>query len=295
MTRVVGLDIGGTRSRAVLAEEGEVLAEAEGGAGNPAAIGLARARSNLSDLLERLPEPASVRAVCAGAAGADGPWAMNRLRSVLAELLPGARVRVVIDAHLPLAAAGLDEGVVVIAGTGSIAYGRSATGLEARAGGWGHLLGDEGSGYWFGREAVRSALSAHDSGMRPSPLHRAVLDHIGIPDLIDVPHRFHEDHRPDRWAALAPLVFEHAADDPDALAIIERAGEALALLAGRVRARLDDEDLPVVLAGGLLLGAPMLEAAARRRIPGRVIRLEARPVAGAAHLAERLLREGVSG
>lgn len=295
MTRVIGLDIGGTRSRAVLAEEGEVLAEAEGGAGNPAAIGLARARSNLSDLLEQLRGPAPVGAVCAGAAGADGPWALGQLRSILADLLPGSTVRVVIDAHLPLAAVSLDAGVVVIAGTGSIAYGRTANGTEARAGGWGHLLGDEGSGYWFGREVVRGALKAHDSGMPPSTLHRAVLEQTAIPDLLDVPHRFHEDHRPDRWAALAPLVFEHAPAEPEAQEIIDRAGEALALLASRVRAQLKDESLPVVLAGGLLLGAPMLEAAVRRCTAGRVIRLEERPVLGAVHLAQQLLYEGRPG
>ena len=93
-----------------------------------------------------------VAAVCAGAAGVDTPDGAARLRDLLAQRLPAAAIRVVHDSELILAAAGLDAGIAVIAGTGSVAWGRRDDGTAARAGGWGYLLGDEGSGYWVARE-----------------------------------------------------------------------------------------------------------------------------------------------
>jgi glucosamine kinase len=287
MRTVIGLDIGGSHSRAVAVAAGRVVAESEGGAGNPAGVGLDVARANLRVLLDRLGPDIEVSAACAGAAGADGAWAREQLADVLRELLPGARIEVVNDARLPLAAAGLDAGIVLIAGTGSICYGRAADGSEARAGGWGHLLGDEGSGFWFVREAIRGMLTAQDRGRPLGLLSRRLLEVSEISDPLDLLHRFHEDRRPDQWARLAPLVFETAAVDVEAQLLVDRAADLLTELVGTVRTRLGGL-LPVVLAGGLLLGAPALEAAILRRVPGQVVRLEARPAMGAVRLAEQL-------
>jgi N-acetylglucosamine kinase-like BadF-type ATPase len=286
----LGIDIGGSHSRAVTVVGDEVMASSEGPAANPAAVGLDTARGALDELLRGLGSTGAIGTVCAGAAGADGPWASGLLAGVLGELLPAAQVEVVNDARLPLAAMGLDAGVVLIAGTGSICVGWGADGRQERAGGWGHLLGDEGSGYWVAREAVRSLLVARDRGRPLGSMHRRLLDASGIPDPLDLLHRLHEEHRPDRWALLAPLVLKEADHDMQAQLIVERAAGQLAEMASTVRARLGAE-LPVVLAGGLLLGAPLLEAALRRRIAGTVIRLEARPEMGAARLAWRALIE----
>ncbi|HEX4213120.1 MAG TPA: BadF/BadG/BcrA/BcrD ATPase family protein [Candidatus Dormibacteraeota bacterium] len=291
---IVGLDIGGTGTRAVAWSDGFQPAEAIGGAGNPAGIGLDAARRNLSGVLAELVDGASVDALCAGAAGADGAWANEQLTTLLSELVPGARVRVVNDGHLPLAAAGLSAGVVLIAGTGSIAYGRAGSGEEARAGGWGHLLGDEGSGYGTVKETIRSMLLARDEARPLSRVHRALLEATGCEDPLDLLHRFHEHKEPDRWAAFSGVVFEAAEADPEAARVIEGGAAELAASAQRVRDRLDPA-LPVVLAGGLLLGQPVLEAAVRRRLGGTVVRLEARPVDGALRLARELAGAGWEG
>jgi glucosamine kinase len=288
---VVGLDIGGTGTRGVAWSGGSETAEVTGGAGNPAGIGLEAARRTLSGVLAELVDGASVAALCAGAAGVDGAWAREQLSTLLSELVPGARVSVVNDGRLPLAAAGLSAGVVLIAGTGSIAYGRAAGGEEARAGGWGHLLGDEGSGYGTVREAIRSMLYARDEARPLSPVHVALLEAAGCEDPLDLVHRFHERKEPDRWAALSGVVFDAAGADPEAARIIEEGAAELAASAQRVRDRLG-QTLPVVLAGGLLLGQPTLEAAVRRRLAGTVIRLEARPVDGALRLARELAGAG---
>jgi len=134
---VLGLDIGGSSSRARLSEGGRVVAEAEGMGANVATIARGLVERRLTALIREL-GPAHPVACCAGAAGAEVPAARIRLEELLARSLPGCRVTVVHDARLVLAAAGLASGIALIAGTGSVAYGldssgRVAGGLEVRA------------------------------------------------------------------------------------------------------------------------------------------------------------------
>ena len=278
---VLGLDIGGSRTRARLSRRGRVVAEAAGGSASLAAAGADRARAVLTGLVGELGRPA-VAAVVAGAAGCDTAPGREAMRALLEPLLPGARVDVVHDTRLVLAAAGLDTGIVLIAGTGSIAWGAAPDGAEARAGGWGHLLGDEGSGYWVVREAARRALSEHDRGDPPGRLTRQLLAETGAPDPLALTVVFHARREPERWAALSRGVLEA---DPS---LVEAAASALTGLVSTVAGRLRLSG-PVVLAGGMLLGEPALEAAVRRALPTReVVRAIEDPVAGAVRLAERL-------
>ncbi len=283
MSVVLGLDLGGSTSRALLLEgDDDVLLEERNGACNPEAVGEAGAAAVLERLLAGMrdhPGPAPA-ACCCGAAGADGQEARQRMHRLLARLLPGIPIKVVPDPLLVLAAARLERGVAVISGTGSIAYG-IAEGRTARAGGWGHRLGDEGSGYWSVREAVRGVLSAHDQGRSLDPAQRELMERAGASDALDLIHRFHNDHEPGRWAALSGLALR---DEK----LLEGAAEELARLVETVRERLGGK-LPVVLAGGVLLNTPMLEAQVRARLSGSVTRLEAAPVLGAALLARALI------
>src|SRR5207302_3900726 len=130
------------------------------------------------------------------AAGCDTAVHRAAMRELLAPLLPGARIEVVHDARLVLAAAGLEAGVVLIAGTGSVAWGLSPDGTEARAGGWGHLLGDDGSGYWVVREAARRALAEHDRGLPPGPSARRLLSATGAADPLELTVHFHLHRAP---------------------------------------------------------------------------------------------------
>jgi glucosamine kinase len=280
---LLGLDIGGSQTRARLVEGGSILAEVEGRGANPAALTTAVVEGRIGELLGRL---GAVRpaACCAGAAGAEVPVARSQLAAVLARLLPGTRVEVVHDARLVLAAAGLEHGVALIAGTGSVAYGRDSLGREARAGGWGWLLGDDGSGAWIVREAAREIARRADAGEPPGPLGDSLLAAAGSAGAVELTGRLHRLREPRRWAALSGSVFAAARTDPAAAALVTRAGAALAALVGTVRDRIDGEGA-VVLAGGLLLNQPLLEAAVRERLNGRLIRLEEPPVAGAVRLA----------
>jgi glucosamine kinase len=280
---VLGLDIGGSTTRGRVCAGGRVVAEASGPSASLTAAGPERARSVLDELLASLGRPA-VAAAVAGAAGCDTESGRSRMAELLRPLLPGARLEVVHDTRLVLASAGLDAGIVLIAGTGSVAWGRSPSGAEARAGGWGHLLGDEGGGYWVVREAIRRALAEHDRGAAPGPAASSLLEATGATDPLDLTALFHAERAPERWAALSHAMLEA---DP---ALTAAAASALAAMVATVSSRLALPG-PVVMAGGMLLGEPPLEAALRAALgSAEALRASDEPVSGAVRLAEGLLR-----
>ena len=247
------------------------------------------ADDHVTQLVARLGEirPA---ACCAGVAGAEVTQGRARLDALLRRLLPDSLVTVVHDARLVLAAAGLDSGIALIAGTGSVAYGRTQDGREAQRGGWGWMIGDEGGGVWIAREAARILMARHETGERSGALGQALLAAFGAGDARQMVLELHALHEPRQWAALATTVFDTAEADAGSREIISRAGVELARVAAEVQGTLGVKD-PVVLAGGLLLNEPRLEEAVRRSLPHvRCVRLEEPPVEGAVRLAEDLLR-----
>jgi N-acetylglucosamine kinase-like BadF-type ATPase len=242
----------------------------------------------LTTLLAEL-GPVHPIACCAGAAGAEVPEARVRLEQLLARLFPGCRITVVHDTRLVLAAAGLESGIVLIAGTGSVAYGRDSRGRESRSGGWGWLVGDDGSGSWLAREAAREVMRRSDAGERYGPLGDALLAAVQVRAAGELLGRLHSFREPGRWAALAHVVFDTASADAGAEALVGRAADGLADLVERVRKTLSIKG-PVVLAGGLILNQARLESAVRRRLGRTVLRLEEPPVAGAVAIAEQIRR-----
>ena len=282
---VVGLDIGGSSSRARLAEGGRTLSEASAPGANVALIDPGVVEERLTSLIEQLgsPHPATC---CAGAAGAEVPAGKRRLEELLARLLPGASVLVVHDTRLILAAAGLDVGIALIAGTGSVAYARSDDGHEARAGGWGWMLGDEGSGAWIVREALRELMRRREEGVQLSVLGERMLVATESDDLLETISRVQLYHEAGQWAALAGEVFDSLALDAGAARIIDSAADALASLALRAGAKVG-VDGPVVMAGGLITNFPDLASRVQARVGSATV-LEEEPVAGAVRLAESL-------
>ena len=196
------------------------------------------------------------------------------------------------DTRLILAAGGHTEGIAVIAGTGSVAWGVNASGHGTRAGGWGYLLGDEGSGYWLGREAVRHVLrdAQHRGASDVTPAEddrfaRAVLGHAGVDTPTELIAAFHD--RPDRthWAGLARTVIELAPHDDAARELVSAAAAHLAELSITVARNLG-EPLPVVMGGGLATTSVGVELRERLGDHGlRVTLLDREPVLGAPLLA----------
>src|SRR5580693_5200179 len=292
--RLLGIDIGGTRSRARLCT-GQITTESQGPSASLPAAGPDQAEAALAGLLKdlKLDQTQQLDAICVGSAGLSVPGAREFLNEQLAPLTRPGALTVVTDVQLVLPAAGLTEGVAVVCGTGSVAVG-SHGGRTVQVGGWGFLLGDEGGGYWVVREALRVLLDRRDHGVAPGELGDQLLAAIGAEDLAAL-HRlvYQQPHRPSDWARHASLVLDSA--DPAAAAIAARAADAAAsLAAAAVRELNSHRTLPVVLAGGLLGNAAFRHAARQavaQALPtAEVTVLADEPVAGAIRLARQAVR-----
>jgi glucosamine kinase len=276
-----------------LVADGVVLGDATTTSASVTAVGLERAGVVLDELLAGLPGLESpLDAVCAGAAGSrTARETGDFLRARLTPITRSGDVLVVDDASLVLPAAGLTEGVAVICGTGSIARG-TWHGREARAGGWGYLLGDEGSGYWIVRAAIRALHRRRVSALPQGDLGACLLGAAGAPDLDALRAGFYRRPEPGNWARHAPAVLD--CPDPEVAGLVRQAAGDLAELAAQVAGQLEAADVPVVLAGGLMTNDRLRAAtvaAISAALPGSRVRvLREPPVAGAVHMAQALAR-----
>jgi len=294
-SRLLGIDIGASRSRARLTTGGQITAESQGPSASLPAAGRDQAGAALRGLLSDLKlDPAQrLDAICVGSAGLSVPGAREFLHEQLAPLTQPGALTIVTDVQLVLPAAGLTEGVAVICGTGSVAVGRHG-GRTVQVGGWGFLLGDEGGGYWVVREALRVLLDRRDHDQPAGELGDQLLEATGATDLAAL-HRlvYQQPHRPVSWARHASVVLDNP--DPAAASITARAADAVAALAAATARELDPRiSLPVVLAGGLL-GHQAFRRAARQAVAqalpkAQVTVLTGEPVAGAIQLARQAVR-----
>jgi N-acetylglucosamine kinase-like BadF-type ATPase len=299
MTQVIGIDAGGTKTVGLLADgQGQVVGEARGGGANLQTAGELEVEKVLDGILEALDPSRRAAALCLGIAGVDRPADEQVIRGILRRLGYRENARVVNDAAIALAAGAPQRvGIVVLAGTGSIAYGADRSGRSVRSGGYGFLLADEGSAYWFGHQALRLAVRAAD-GRGPETLLRSLLfQALEVDSVQDLVPRVYERGLPKhRIAALAGNV-QRASDggDPLAAELIERGAQELALAARAVARQLDFgvEAFPVVVAGGAFKACPgMMEHLERAlEMPGARLRpLQSEPASGAVALALDLVK-----
>ncbi|HSL36140.1 MAG TPA: BadF/BadG/BcrA/BcrD ATPase family protein [Arthrobacter sp.] len=285
---MIGLDIGGTKTRGIRFEDGAVVADESVGSSNVQNVSREEAALHLAELFARI-GGGPVARVYAGAGGIDTDEDAAALAALIAPHAPGARITVVHDSRLLLAAGGASTGVAVIGGTGSAAWGRNSRGEEARAGGWGYLLGDEGSGYWLGREAVRHSLRRMNQGLEPDELTTALLASCGVDDPNKLIALFHSPDTGRRyWAERARLVVDAAAAGHTASqALVDQAGRDLAALALQTVRKLGI-DGPVILGSGLGMNVPRLQESFRAALAAEGITdvrvLEQDPVFGVLQL-----------
>ena len=262
----IGLDIGGTKTHGVRFEDGRPVADDSAGSSNVQNVTREQAARNLSELFARI-GGGRVDRVYAGSGGIDTEEDAAALAALIQPLVPAARVTVVHDSRLLLAAGRASTGVAVIAGTGSAAWGRNADGGEARAGGWGYLLGDEGSGYWLGREAVRHSLRRMNQGQPIDQLTASLLASCGLDHPNKLIALFHSPDTGRRfWAQQARHVVEAAAaGHQDSATLLDQAGQDLAALAAQVLGQLEIQG-PVILGGGLGMNVAPLQESFRRNL-----------------------------
>ncbi len=306
MALIVGIDGGGTKTTCVLARDGQVLATANTGPSNLVRNSEEEVRKNLLSAVRMACQRAKISAdnidsACIGAAGAARQHVASRIQEIASEVLR-CHIEVVGDMEIALEAAMKGgAGVVVIAGTGSIGYGRNELGETARAGGWGSVISDEGSGYWIGRRAVSAALHALDCG-RSTTLIRFIMDTWNVvtrDELIAVANGTPSPN----FALLVPSVFE-AAEGGDIVAqeILTEAGGELSKLAKVVIRRLwpGQGAVQVAALGGIFTNSHFLfrvfDNSLRSERPTASVRLlTEEPVMGAVYKAEKFLQENPLG
>lgn len=259
MTYFLGIDGGASKTCCVVGDERMVLGRGIAGSCNVTRVGATAASESLKSSILQACEaaaisPSQITSTCVGAAGAARESVRAPLYRLVSETVRG-EVKIVGDMVVALQAAFRDEpGVVVVAGSGSIAYGRDSSGTTIRAGGWGFAISDEGSGYWIGRLAVSSALRACDeSGVAECPLLCEILKNFRLENHEQLVLKANGMPPPD-FASLAPTVIRLSdGGDKTARMVLAAAGEKLGELAIVVLKRLfrDAASAPLAMAGGV--------------------------------------------
>jgi glucosamine kinase len=301
---LVVVDAGGTKTAAWLVDPSEnggdqVIGRGRAAAGNPLSVGIAESTCAIADAVSRAFLSAGVEVGCASRALLSIAGAANEhLRGQYVDWARAGRfadrVAIVSDV-LPVLAAGTPNccGVALISGTGSVAFGRSKDGKTYLRGGWGYLLGDEGSGYALGRAALKHTLLALESAAARPALVEAVMSTLGVSKVLELTRAVYGSAHPRvAIAALAPVVISLAdGEDAQAQAIIDEAAENLAGLVARTVQAIEPIDPPVSLAaaGGVLLGSrrlqQQLDIALRRHGLECDVNLVEEPLTGCVRLA----------
>ncbi|HET8913211.1 MAG TPA: BadF/BadG/BcrA/BcrD ATPase family protein [Ktedonobacteraceae bacterium] len=294
----LAVDGGGTKTLAIIVDaQGQVCGQGTAGGANAASIGQQKALNNIKLAVEAAIQDSdsqlSLQAAWFGLAGVDRD---HEVQTLMPHLQPLAHsVRITNDAELALG--GLDEaiGIALIAGTGSIALGIDPDGKHARAGGWGHAIGDEGSGFDIGRQGLQAATQAADGRGEPTLLLQNILRYWKLDKPEDIIGRVYPSEDKAEIARLSVVVFQTAREgDQRANQILEKAAQELARAVLAVYKQLDfpNDTLPLALAGGLLVHEldyqnAVLDAIRQQQITGQIAIVE-HPALSAAQALCRL-------
>jgi N-acetylglucosamine kinase-like BadF-type ATPase len=278
-----------------------VLGRGLAGGSNHLRVGIEEATRNIERAMNKALVEAGVAirdveyAYC-GIAGSDHPVHRQKVIDALQVFFPRGNFIVDTDARIALTGAiGFGAGIVVISGTGSVAFGRNAGGEESRSGGWGPTLGDEGSGFWIAREGLSAIVRAHDGRGFATKMTELLCNEYDMCSPEDLPRFVYAaTTHVDDIARYGKLVIEAAHEgDAIALEILARAGSELAecVLAIARRLHMTDTDFPVAYVGGAFHAGELLLSPMRLRLqrdaPGATLLApQHTPVEGAAMMAQ---------
>lgn len=304
VTYILGFDGGGTKTDCVLAdEEGNVLARATTGPSNPLRAGYMKAWFALGEAADAVMARQKITAdnigaVCAGLGGAGRPGVVRRVTTYFERSFPNAEIRVTTDLEIALEAAfGRGEGILLLAGTGSAAFGRDADGRTARAGGRGPWFSDEGGAFDIGREAVRAVSLADERRGPETALTKKIISPHHWRDwtlLFEAVSKNSDDVFPKIFPFVAQL-----ADKGDAVSqgILTNAAKSLSGLALAVAKDLGWTERPVDIAkcGGVYGRSKFFDAAIQEEVSkvlphARLIGIDVSPAEAAVRMAARELR-----
>lgn len=296
---VVGVDAGGTSTVAALSQDGNLLRTREGVAANPSSRGIEAASDTIAQTITSALDGAIPQAIFVGAAGAGREQVAQLIEETLRSRFPAARITVRDDACIALrAAVSSGDGLVLIAGTGSVAYAER-DGVGYRAGGYGYLLGDEGSGFAIGSAAIRMLLRSYDERAPRDEFTEEIAARLEAQNAMDVLAAVYGNpNAVTLIASLAPVVLNAGGrGDRSANKILQTAALELAETVRTLakRAQLTGTEAPIVFAGGLLrsnsLLTYLLETRLRNELPSMPIcKDDVEPYVGALAEAEKLLQ-----
>lgn len=298
MTLFLGIDGGGTKTTCLVGDETKTLGAATTGGSNITRVGGGAARAAITEAIQQACaaakiDPSQIAGACVGASGAGREETRSAIQHAVAALIPG-KFEIVADTVISMEAAfGAGPGIIVIAGTGSIAYGRNSRGETARAGGWGHAISDEGSGHWIGRAAVAAALRARDEDKNTQLLDDAkrTLGAANHEDFI-----LKANASPD-FAAFLPAVIAAAdAGDHVAQTVLTQAGNELARVAVLVAKRLftNSDKVPAAMVGGVFRNSTLVRQVFYNEVralspAAEILATVVEPVEGALARSRRIL------
>jgi N-acetylglucosamine kinase-like BadF-type ATPase len=299
---VIGIDGGGSTVRVVVVSSDlTVCGESQGTTSNPNVVGRAMAMKTIQTAVREAVANAhlqfeQIAGVGIGIGGAEAWHSEAWVREVVAGVLPGVPTAPSSDHEIALVGAHAERrGMLVLAGTGSLACGVGSSGKYILIGGQGYLLGDEGSGYWIGMEGLRAVMRADDGRARATGLSGVMLNELDVDSVQAViPWLYHADYtRTREVAALARLVLEQAEQgDTVASQIVDRAVDELTLAVRALNFQLDMESLPIAFVGGLIASPNPLSMRLCQRFGLDSIPLPKYPATiGAAIMALRLIGE----
>lgn len=253
-----GIDAGGTSCKCIIIDEkNDVLARVKTGPANYQLVGIDNAVKEIHQVVKKACNKAGIAGVDILGIGMAGAGSDEDRKIIMAKLLPIKRAKKIYlthDAHIAvLGAHNGKAGIVLIAGTGSIVYGLTENMQTIRAGGWGPILGDEGSGFWIGLKALKYIIKAKEGRIGKTSLVEPVLNYLNIDSLRELIPFIHQGNLPrKKIAAIAPLVIEEMIKgDQIARKIIDRGLNELALTIKVLSDRMDSGRNKIAVTGGL--------------------------------------------
>lgn len=256
---IIGIDGGGTNTIGYLADcNCNVLAVAKGGTSNYLSAGIVKAKESINDVISSLCYMQGIRKdeiklISLGLAGAGRTENICTIKSIFLELGINCNILINNDAYISLVGAhGKDEGIILISGTGSIALGVNKNKEVFRVGGWGHVLGDEGSGYYFGKKGLIAVMKAYDGRGKLTSISDKILRHLNLTDIDEIVQYVYSDiNNKSKISNLSKLVIEAAEENDEvASSIIDNGIQELIDITMTIVDK-TKEPMNIALAGGI--------------------------------------------
>lgn len=304
MKYLIGIDGGGTNSRLIaVSEEGQVLGRSRGRSTNLESNSIATVKEHLNNLIRKAITDNGLRlkdcaALCIGTAGVDTERARLRYEGLLATMDWGIPCRAVNDVVIALYAQTQGApGLMILAGTGSIAYGIDREGRQWRCGGFGHIVADEGSGYWVAREGATAALRAFDRSGPPTRLTEDIRQKLNFQEFDEILEFVYGKNKSDLAQLSHVVTHAEAQGDPIAQDIMQRAElELVRMTAGVIEElKMGDDAYPMIFGGGFLRGCDSLREGVKRRLLARYPKLLIREMQEEAEWGAIYMAAGMAG